>query len=310
MAYRFLLEVPESLAAQANIAVGEAEDAQVVVVRNSHGREFDDSYVDLTIAAHSLRVIQNLYDWFDDLGASLPDIRLVLHSGERLSFEAHDRGTMVSAIRRDQPWVERTIPRIGEHAEEEGETAADAGIASLISHGEAAPAAVSTPPVVVRGTLPVVAEAEPERQVAVRELNHIALRVTDLAKAEQFYVDFFAMDLLGRARRAPRGGYRALNGSYTWEEALRTGQEADVTFLRNGPLALALQRLGRGARLERSLLDHISFRVDATTYTRLKGEVLMRSYELIASAETAFAFRDPFGFVWEVTLQSDAEMLA
>ncbi|MER3437332.1 MAG: hypothetical protein C4346_06925, partial [Chloroflexota bacterium] len=86
MAYRFLLEVPEDLAAEANVAVSAAGDAQVVVVRNSHGLGFDDPYVDLTVAAHTLRVIDTLYQWFDDLGASRPDIRVVLHSGERLAL--------------------------------------------------------------------------------------------------------------------------------------------------------------------------------------------------------------------------------
>ncbi|MGI8476844.1 MAG: hypothetical protein ACR2OO_10790, partial [Thermomicrobiales bacterium] len=118
MAYRFLLEVPEHLAAEANIAVAEAGDAQVVVVRNSSGMDFDVPYADLTVAAHSLRVIQSLYDWFDALGASSPDIRVVLHGGDRVSLESVERSAMVAAIRRDQPWVERTIPMIGEHEED------------------------------------------------------------------------------------------------------------------------------------------------------------------------------------------------
>ena len=288
MAYRFLLEVPEDLAAEANVAVSAAGAAQVLVVRNSHGLGFEDPYVDLTVAAHTLRVIDTLYDWFDDLGASRPDIRIVLHSGERLALEEYDRGTLVAAIRRDQPWVERSIPKIGEHEVEE--------------MGAAAPAEA---PSTATATAPAgVAVSEEQPRVAIRELNHLALRVTDLQKAERFYQEFFGMELLGRARRSG-DGYEVLNGSYSWEEAIRTGQEADVTFLRNGPLTLALQRLGRGARLERALLDHISIRVDATTFTRLRGEILMRSFEVLASAETALLFRDPFGISWEITLQGN-----
>jgi catechol 2,3-dioxygenase-like lactoylglutathione lyase family enzyme len=298
MAYRFLLEVPESLSAEANIAVGAAEDAQVVVVRNSHGRDFDEPYIDLTIAAHTLRVIETLYDWFDDLGASRPDIGIVLHSGERLSLEAYDRGSLVAAIRRDQPWVERSIPRIGDHLDDLTETDDDA-LGDPVEPVTAAMARPAAPATVV----------EAERAVVIRDLNHIALRVTDLAKAERFYVDFFAMEVVGRARRSPQGGYTSLNGNYSWDEATRTGQEADVTFLRNGPLTLALQRLGRGARLEWGLLDHISIRVDATTFINLKGQVLIRSYELLASAETAFAFRDPFGTTWEITLQGSMSVM-
>jgi hypothetical protein len=61
--------------------------------------------------------------------------------------------------------------------------------------------------------------------------------------------------------------------------------------------------------LERGLLDHISIRVDATTFTTLKGQVLMRSMEVIGSAETAFAFRDPIGITWEISLQNVPEFI-
>lgn len=294
MAYRFLLEVPESLGAEANVAVGDAGDAQVVVVRNSHGRDFDEPYLDLTIAAHTLRVINTLFDWFDSLGASRPDIGIVLHSGERLSLEEHDRGSVIAAIRRDQPWVERSIPHIGDHVDDLRDLDDDA---------------LGDPVLPAALTRSAIAVIEEERAVTIRDLNHIALRITDLPKAEAFYTEFLSMELIGRARHSTHGGYTALNGHYSWDEAARTGQEADVTFLRNGPLTIALQRVGRGARLERGLLDHISVRVDATTYMNLKGQVLMRSYELIASAETAFAFRDPFGITWEITLQGSSSVM-
>lgn len=296
MAYRFLLEVPESLGTEANAAVGAAEDAQVVVVRNSHGRDFDDPYLDLTIAAHTLTIIGRLYDWFDELGASRPDIRIVLHSGERLSLEEHDRGSLVAAIRRDQPWVERSVPHIGEHIEERTQMDDDRlGDPVLPATRTIRPATLTA--------------EEVERAVTIRELNHIAIRVTELAKAETFYTSFFSMDLIGRAKQKADGGYAILNGNYSWAEATRTGQEADVSFLRNGPLTLALQRVGRGARLEPGLLDHISVRVDATTFLNLKGQVLIRNYELIAGAETAFAFRDPFGAIWEITLQGSTSVM-
>jgi catechol 2,3-dioxygenase-like lactoylglutathione lyase family enzyme len=306
MAYRFLLEVPETLAAEAGVAVSQADDAQVVVVRSSHGRGADEPFADLTIAAHSLRVIQSLYDWFDDLGASRPDIRLVLHGGERLQLEANERSAMVAAIRRDQPWVDRSIPKIGDHEEETfngGEEAAMS--AGYVSSPGASTATLER----TWQALPAVHGPEDGRKIAIRELNHIAIRVTDLHVAERFYASFLSMDIVGRARRGTGGGFESLDATYSWTEATVAGEEADVTFLRNGPLVLALQRLGRGARLERGLLDHVSVRVDATTFTTLKGQVLMRSMEVVGSAETAFAFKDPIGITWEITLQSVPEFL-
>ncbi|MCC6791417.1 MAG: hypothetical protein IT336_07030 [Thermomicrobiales bacterium] len=301
MAYRFLLEVPETLAAEANVAVGEAGDAQVVVVRNSHGRNLDDPYVDLTIAAHSLRVIQTLFDWFESLGPSRPDVRIVLHGGDRLALAGSDRRAMVAAIRRDQPWVERTIPKIGEHEVEAFST----------TDQETALTAVPTSPTASTSalernwnSLAAVQEPEGGRKVAIRELSHFAIRVAEMERAERFYTDFLSMDVVGRGRLNSSGGYDAVEPDFTWADATRAGREADITFLRNGPLVLALHRVGRGARLDRGLLDHISIRVDAVTYTAIKGQVLMRSMELLESAETAFAFRDPIGVTWEITLQS------
>ena len=294
MAYRFLLEVPGTLVEDASIAVERTGDAQVVVVRTSHGLGYDDQMVDLTVAAHSLRVIDSLYGWFDSLGASRPDIRLVLHGGDRLSLEATDRGGMVAAIRRDQPWVERSLPRIGDHVIED-----IAGSRTVSTATPASGGATSAVAVVERQEF----GAAGRRGIIVRAVNHVAIRVLDLAKAETFYTEFFGMELVGRSRRGPGGTLVPLNGDYRWEEARANGTEADITTLRNGPLTLALQRVGRGVRLEvDSILDHVSIGVDATTFATIKGEVLMGGFVTLAVGATSVAFRDPLGLSWEVTV--------
>ena len=284
MAYRFLLEVPETLADQAGIAVGAAGDAQVVVRRaKSHGLAYDDPYIDMTVAAHSLSVVPSLYRWYDEFRPTTPEIGIVLHSGERLSLKDHNRETLVAAIRRDQPWVERTAPKIGDHEED---------------YATLSPISTSRAGVAMMEQGAAILEA-PVRAVNIQALNHIGLRVTNLDKAEAFYTSFFAMDVLGRGRVSGEA-VEALPDDFSWEIAGERG--ADVSYLQNGPLQLALHRLGLGARIERSLLDHISLRVDATTYTRLKGQALMRGYEIVAEAETAFSFRDPYSVVWEFDL--------
>ncbi|HEV2108591.1 MAG TPA: VOC family protein [Thermomicrobiales bacterium] len=315
MAYRFLLEVPEALAAEATVAVESAGDAQVLVVRNSHGLGFDDPYMDLTVASHTLRVIGALYGWFDELGASRPDIRIVLHDGDRLSLEQHDRGAMIAAIRRDQPWVERSLPKIGEHERDTFVTAnARPHDAEAAPNGEEIPIATGQYNYPGAGGVldPFTAEPAPAhetatlaatRRVQLRALNHVAIRVSDLAKAERFYNEFFGMDILGRARRTSRGGYEPLTGDYDAIEAVRTGTEADMTFLRGGEVTLALQRAGRGIPIARnSLLDHISVSVDAMTFANLRGEVLLRGLDPLTVTETATTFRDPFGVVWEIAM--------
>ena len=306
MAYRFLLEVPESLAAEAGIAVGQVDDAQVVVVRRSHGRGADEPYMDLTVAAHSLHVIRSIYDWFGQLGVPKPEVHLALHGGERLLVAKHQPGEMVAAIRRDQPWVERTIPKIGEHETESFSVPPqETAVTSTLTSSSASTSSLGR----TWSAVPPVQEPEGGRKVTIRELNHIAVRVTDLEVAERFYGRFLSMDVVGRARRGNDGVLESLDNTYSWPEATRNGQEADVTFMRNGPLVIALQRLGRGAHLERGLLDHISIRVDAATFTAIKGQVLMRSMEVVGSEKTAFAFRDPLGITWEIALQTVPEFI-
>jgi catechol 2,3-dioxygenase-like lactoylglutathione lyase family enzyme len=285
MAYRFLLEVPESLADEAGVAVGAAGDAQIVVRRSkSHSLNYDDPYVDMTAAAHSLDVVQTLFSWLEGFRPNPPEIGIVLHSGERLSLKEHSRASLVAAIRRDQPWVERTAPKIGDHEEDYGST----GTIATIRSSRAA-------------TLePAMALIEaPTKAVSIKALNHIALRVVSIRRAEEFYTDLFEMDVLGRTRIVGKD-QEAVGADFSWNVAGEHG--ADISYLQNGPLVLAIHRVGLGARIERSLLEHISLRLDASSFTRIKGQVLMRGYEIVAQTETDFAFRDPNNVVWDLDL--------
>jgi catechol 2,3-dioxygenase-like lactoylglutathione lyase family enzyme len=285
MAYRFLLEVPEALADEAGIAVGAAGDAQVVVRRSkAHQQPYTEPYIDMTVAAHSLAVTQTLVAWFESLRPATNEIGIVLHSGERLSLREHSRSSLVAAIRRDQPWVERTVPKIGDHEE-------DYRMADLTRSRAA--------------TLDATALAEaPAKAFNVRSHNHIAIRVTNLRRAEAFYTSFLEMDVLGRTKLVGEE-QTGLTGDFTWEAA--ADDDVDVTYLQNGPLVLALHRVGLGARIERALLEHISLRVDASSFTRIKGMSLMRGYEVVGQSETDFAFRDPFNVVWDLNLAGNPE---
>lgn len=286
MAYRFLLEVPESLADDAGAAVGAAGDAQIVVRRSkSHSLNYDDPYVDMTAAAHSLDVVQTLFNWLEGFRPNPPEIGIVLHSGTRLSLKEHSRTSLSAAIRRDQPWVERTAPKIGDHEEDYGSTGTVATIRSSRPTTLLEPAAA-------------VLEA-PAKGVSIRALNHIAIRVVNIRKAEEFYTDLFEMDVLGRTLIVGRE-QEAVRSDFSWNVAGENG--ADVSYLQNGPLVLAIHRVGLGARIERSLLEHISLRLDASSFTRIKGQVLMRGYEIVAQTETDFAFRDPNNIVWDLDL--------
>jgi catechol 2,3-dioxygenase-like lactoylglutathione lyase family enzyme len=140
-------------------------------------------------------------------------------------------------------------------------------------------------------------------------LNHVSVQVNDLAKAERFYGEFLNMELLGRGRATSEGRFEVLDGGYSWKEAQFSGNEADVSIVRNGPVTLALHRAGRGARLDRGVIERLSVTVDATTFANLKGEALMRPLTVLATSDTSFAFLDPFGVVWEMTVQHTGSQL-
>lgn len=147
--------------------------------------------------------------------------------------------------------------------------------------------------------------------VQLRALNHIAIRVNELEKAEAFYTSFFGMTIIGRANRDPKGGYEPVASGYDPRTAYAANQEADVTFLRSEAMTFVLRRMGRGDRVEtNAILDHISVDVDIHGFAELRGEVLMRNFDVLSLAAEALSFRDPFGVVWEVTLDDASDPLS
>jgi catechol 2,3-dioxygenase-like lactoylglutathione lyase family enzyme len=141
-----------------------------------------------------------------------------------------------------------------------------------------------------------------EPRVVIESVNYLAINVNELDKAERFYHELFGLEVVARTKSDEMGAYRLLSADYDPITAVMTDEQADDSFMRNGALLIALHRVGRGARLERVLIDRVSIRVDAETFNRLRGQVLMRNYENLGGGQTYFAFRDPYGIPWEVTV--------
>jgi catechol 2,3-dioxygenase-like lactoylglutathione lyase family enzyme len=297
MAYRFLLEVPETLAEAASVAVDQVGDSQVVLVRPSHGLGVDDHYVDMTVASHTLQIVNTLFDWYQSLPSPQPDIRIVLHGGERHPLADVGRDRMVALIRRDQPWVERSIPHVGDHEPTNGR----AGYSS----GPGAPAAS----LAVAGAPTVAVEEPAGRSFEIRGINYVLIQVNDLERAEAFYPDFLAMSLLGRLRRNAEGTLVPMPQDFSWQRALQTGELPDVTLFSNGPLTLAVQRVGLGVVLGKGAIDLVSVGVDARTFASIKGEVLMRPLTVLRTSVASFVFRDPFGVNWEIAILGSVPLI-
>lgn len=307
MAYRFLLEVPESLADTASVAVDQVDDSQVVVMRSSHGRGVDDSYVDLTVASHTLRVIDVLFRWYESLPVPRPDIRIVLHGGERHAMRDVDRAQMVALIRRDQPWVERSIPHVGDHEPMDTPAGLTVGPGAPVDNGRGAATRGEAALAVAEAAVSVAEAAS--RGPRIEAINYVLVQVNDLQRAETFYQEFFSMELLGRLRRGADGAQVPLPKDYSWERALQTGELADTSFLSNGPLTLAAQRVGLGTVLGKGAIELVSIGVDARTFANLKGTVLMRPLTVLRSGVASFVFRDPFNVNWEVAVAGSVPLI-
>ena len=171
------------------------------------------------------------------------DIRFVFYNGRRVELADYDEGSLIAAIRRDQPWVDRIIPKIGDHIPQPW-------VGPEASRGTATVnAAIAGDRESFMEESIVVVE---EPRVVIESVNYLAINVADLAKAER---------LLQRALRVAGRGPHQIRRSGWLSPALSrlrspgcvmTDEQADDSFLRNGALLIALHRVGRGARLERS----------------------------------------------------------
>jgi catechol 2,3-dioxygenase-like lactoylglutathione lyase family enzyme len=307
MAYRFLLEVPERLADDASLVIDQAGDAQVLVARPSHGLGVDAPYLDLTTAAHSLRVIELLGGWYNGLPEPRANVGIVLHGGERYSLGEMSPNRIVALIRHDQPWVERSIPHVGDHEPK----VAPSGF----STGAGAPAVEVVGVEQGTGGMELVEEFVPAGEEAsahglqAQAINYVLVQVNDLRKAERFYERFFAMQLMGRLRRGADGTLTPLPVDYSWDQAMQTGDLAEITFFSSGPVTLAVQDVGMGVLLGKGPVDLVSVGVDARTFTRLKSEVLMYPLTILRSGVASFVFRDPLGVNWEIAVTGSVPLI-
>ncbi|HEV2067136.1 MAG TPA: hypothetical protein VGR08_09875 [Thermomicrobiales bacterium] len=281
MAYRFVLEVPEELAEEVNTAIGTVPDAQVLLVRESHGLGFADGFLDLSVAAHSFAVVERIYEWIAAWREPYPDVRLVMHDGRRVSFPKANVSLIVAAIRRDQPWVDHTMPQIGVH--EPHPWARGRG-----DHPEVE-------------VLPSVDLDDPA-SMAERLKAAPSIPVQNLGPAEQYYDEVLDLHVVGRAIRRDDGTLQAIDGDYDHKAARLFGREADAVFLENGPLRINLERHPRGLPLPYGT-NPLQIQITATPehIAAVRGRVLVYGNPVLESDPDTLRFADPFNVIWTMT---------
>lgn len=309
MSYRFLLEVPDALFAQANVVISHAPGAGIVDHHDGIGGDFDNPGKTLTLSAHNLEVAWRLKEWCEDVQANMPGsgpVNYLLTNGTRIAVIDADPSDVVAAIRRDQPWVERSIPKIGDHATRVGPAAA-------LTHASATSEARGIGSIVVNaphiGDVTILATDDPSAHpnMTIDGVTMIHLGAIDLFRAEAAYAEVLGTSLVDRADRDGKGGYIWHDVEHAGHSDVRTSPEADFAFLQNGPLVIGLERKGRAYPLDvhANVPDPVRLLVSDDSYESIKAEALVRNWTVIDDSTVGvFVFRDPYGYTWAVHSES------
>ncbi|MDI3339270.1 MAG: VOC family protein [Sphaerobacter sp.] len=284
MAYRFVLEVPARLGAEAQAVIDGAPAAEVITVRRPATPDEAQGRVAIAVVAHALDVIDAIYQWLAEQ-PDAADVALARLSGPRIRLMDADAAATKAWIKGEQGAMALTA---GSGRSPSGGPAAGTGTvaASLQPYGlTQAPEG------------PVI---EAERSLVIEAIDHLAVRVADIQRAEEFYRDFFQMDLVLRAHHVD-GTWERLPRDYDWDEGLRQGITVDLVYLSHPPLSLVLLNAGRGAVFAPPRIDHISLRVSPGTLLTIRAQALVRSFPVLAEQPHTFIFRDPFGLTWHLT---------
>ena len=281
MPYRLMLEVPAALGAEARTVVDTAPEAEVIDVRGPETAGPGRDTTELTLIAHSLAVVDALYQWL----ASQPeaqDARLGPLGGPRVRLADVDAPGMRSRLEDAQAGLALGTgqPSVAEPASSAGASAA------LEPYGLGVPAG---------GPLVAV-----EQTLVFEAIDHIAIRVALMRRAEEFYTGFFQMNVELRARRQGEA-WATLPRDYDWDAGVRQGVFADLVYLSHPPLRLVLLEAGRGAIFQEPRLGHISLRVAAGALAALRAEALVRSLPVMRDQPHTCIFQDPFGITWHLT---------
>lgn len=309
MAYRFLLEVPEDLYSQANVVISHAPNAGITDTHDGIHGSFDIPGITLTLSAHTLDIVWRLKDWYADVQQNIPGagpVNYLFTDGSRVSVADSDPEDVVAAIRRDQPWVERSIPKIGEHITHTAPEGVLKPASASVATRTGGTAVVNAPRV---GNVTILATDEPTDHptITIEGATMLHLPMIELFRAEQAYAEVFGAELVDRADRDGQGGYIWHNAQPGQNGDVRTVPEADYAFLQNGPLTLALERLGRSAPLNvhANVPAPIKLLVPDENLESIKAEALVRNWSVMDDKTPGiFVFRDPFGFTWEVHAES------
>jgi catechol 2,3-dioxygenase-like lactoylglutathione lyase family enzyme len=284
MTYRFVLDVPEALHESAKAAVGTARDAMVLIEHRSTPSNNEEQRVELSVTAQSLDVIDVIYRWLAETRDG-NDVYLDAYKGGRLPLVEHDPKGLRRLIQGNQYWYENTMPNV--HYLDAGMMEGGARVADVPYGGRTASG---------------LAVAPADHEVRLGAVDHIAVRVRDPYKAENFYRDFFGMSVSYRARR-DNDRWQHLPADFDWDDRFKTGIEPDIIRMENGAVALVIINAGAAAVLMEARVAYISVSAPIDTLNEIRGRALFASFTVQEDNPRAFRFVDPFGVAWQIVAE-------
>jgi catechol 2,3-dioxygenase-like lactoylglutathione lyase family enzyme len=129
--------------------------------------------------------------------------------------------------------------------------------------------------------------------------THIALVVTPLRQAEEFYRTLFGLEVAFREAETPDGWY-TLPSEAGWDDAEAARIHLGLCSLHRDAFTLALED-GPGSADGR--LSHIGIQVDTHELERLHTSA-SELCQIVQDSPSLLVFDDPYGVRWEVTTSS------
>jgi catechol 2,3-dioxygenase-like lactoylglutathione lyase family enzyme len=130
-----------------------------------------------------------------------------------------------------------------------------------------------------------------------RAFTHIALLVSPLRQAEEFYRTLFALEVAFREAETADGWY-TLPSDAGWDDAQAVGISLGLCSLHRDAFTLALEE---GSSSAGGRLSHIGVQVDAQDLARLRTVSLALGCQVVQDGQTILVFEDPYGIRWEMT---------
>ncbi len=290
MTIRFILEVPRTEGLGALAFVERVADAEVIVAHNIEGLDASHATGDISIIAESLKIIDELYGWYDGLEGN-PPVFINIADGERYRLSAYDGGSLrhVLEAHLGSESVPAPTPPIQYAGSRAGNLIFEVPFGGRMSDG---PALVSA-----------------DSAITIERFDHIALRVADLARAERFYHSFFGMDIVYRAYRED-GRWEQVDETFDWSTSISEGPFPEIVRLENGPVALVLVHVGLAQPTYENRIDHVSVVVSPEVLAQIRGKALFQSFTIREDGQRAFQFVDPFGLVWQLMIGQSAAIAA